>query len=124
MATVHEVIEHDDRAFMVMEFVDGQGLDTLLARGRLTRDRVVDIGLQLVGALGAAHGSDIVHGDLKPANVMLNADGSAKVLDFGVARTVRTGSGTTTTLGPSGGCRDTDPGGGDARLHVPRAVAR
>jgi len=102
VATVHEVIEHDDRAFMVMEFVDGQSLDTLLARGRLTKDRVVDIGLQLVGALGAAHGSDIVHGDLKPANVMLNADGSAKVLDFGVARTVRTGSGTTTTVGPRG----------------------
>jgi hypothetical protein len=100
VAAVYEVIEHDDRAFMVMEFVDGQILSTLLARGRLSKDRVVDIGLQLTAALGAAHAGDIVHGDLKPANIALTRDGSAKILDFGVARTVRAATATTTTLGP------------------------
>jgi hypothetical protein len=85
---------------MAMEYVDGQSLSTVLARERLPRDRVVAIGLELVGALGAAHGNDIVHGDLKPANIALTNEGSAKVLDFGVARAVRAASGTTTTVGP------------------------
>jgi hypothetical protein len=99
VATVYEVVEHDDRAFMAMEFVDGQSLSMVLARERLPRDRVVAIGLDLVGALGAAHANDIVHGDLKPANIALTNEGSAKVLDFGVARAVRAASGSTTTLG-------------------------
>jgi hypothetical protein len=99
VATVYEVVEDDDRAFMAMEFVDGQSLSNVLARERLPPGRVVDIGLELVGALGAAHAGDIVHGDLKPANIALTGDGSAKVLDFGVARTVRAASGSTTTLG-------------------------
>jgi predicted Ser/Thr protein kinase len=99
VATVYEVVEHDDRAFMAMEYVDGQSLSTVMAHERLPRDRVVAIGLELAGALGAAHAGDIVHGDLKPANIALTNDGAAKVLDFGVARAVRAVSGSTTTIG-------------------------
>jgi Protein kinase domain len=101
VATVYEVVEDDDRAFMAMEFVDGESLSTVLARERLPPGRVVDIGLQLVGALGAAHAGDIVHGDLKPANIALTSDGSAKVLDFGVARTVRAAGSTTLGARPT-----------------------
>ena len=51
VATVHEVVEHDDRAFMVMEFVDGQSLDTLLARGGLTKIGLSTSAFELVGRL-------------------------------------------------------------------------
>jgi serine/threonine protein kinase len=89
VAAVHDVIEHEQRAFMVMEYVDGENLGACLRRERLTLDRVVSIGIELARALGAAHAVGVVHGDLKPANVQITPDGSAKVLDFGVARTVR-----------------------------------
>jgi serine/threonine protein kinase len=86
VATVHDVIEQDSRAFIVMEYVEGESLAARMKRERLPIDRVVSIGRQLAGAVAAAHSTGIVHRDLKPANVQLTLDGSVKVLDFGVAR--------------------------------------
>lgn len=86
VATVHDVIEHEGRAFIVMEYVEGESLSARLKRERLPIDRIVAIGRQLAAALAAAHATGIVHRDLKPANVQLMVDGSLKVLDFGVAK--------------------------------------
>ncbi len=92
VATVHHVLEHGTRAFMVMEFVEGETLAARLKRERLPFDRVLTIGRQLSAALAAAHARNVIHRDLKPANVQMTTDGSVKVLDFGIAQAFHTAS--------------------------------
>jgi serine/threonine protein kinase len=100
IAVVHDVIEHEGRPFLVMEYVEGESLAALIRRERLPLERILAIGRQLASALGAAHGKGIIHRDLKPANVQVMPDGSVKVLDFGVAQAMLVASehsdGTTT----------------------------
>lgn len=86
VATIHDVVEHDDRIFIVMEYVEGESLAARLRHKTLPIDRIVSIGRQLASALVAAHANGVVHRDLKPANVQLTPDGLVKVLDFGVAK--------------------------------------
>jgi len=88
IAAVYDVLEHKGRTFIVMEYVEGQSLATLLRREPLPIDRVVEIGWQLADALGAAHRVGIIHRDLKPANVQVMPDGSVKILDFGIAMAI------------------------------------
>ncbi len=88
IASVYDVLEHDGRAFIVMEYVEGESLRARLSRGRLTVDEVIAIGRQLASALGAAHAQGVIHRDLKPSNVQMMPGGSVKVLDFGVAKIV------------------------------------
>jgi eukaryotic-like serine/threonine-protein kinase len=88
VATVHDIVEQDGRAFIVMEYVEGESLAARIARGPFPADAVVAIGRQLASALAAAHARGVVHRDLKPANVHVRPDGSVKILDFGVARVV------------------------------------
>ena len=85
IAAVHDVVEHDGRTFIVMEYVPGESLAAVLRREPLPIARVVEIGWQLADALGAAHRVGIIHRDLKPANVQVTKDGSVKILDFGIA---------------------------------------
>src|SRR3954470_1691292 len=85
VATIHDVVEHQDRAFIVMEYVEGESLAATLRRGRLPMNRVISIGHQLASALAAAHACGVVHRDLKPANMHFATDGTVKVLDFGIA---------------------------------------
>lgn len=96
---IHDVGGDGDRAYIVMELAEGEPLDEVLARvGPLDPERVIATGLMLCDALTAAHGKGIVHRDIKPANVIVAPDGTAKLTDFGTARTGQddtlTGAGT------------------------------
>src|SRR5215471_5707858 len=85
IAVVHDVGMHEGRAFLVMEYVDGENLAQLLKRERPSLEKILTVGRQLASALTVAHEKGIIHRDLKPANIQLARDGSAKILDFGVA---------------------------------------
>ena len=86
ITTIYEVAEDGDRIFLVMELVEGRTLRSLLGDGPFGAKRVIEIGVQLAEALDAAHSRRVFHGDIKPENIVVQADGRAKLLDFGVAR--------------------------------------
>ena len=95
----HDIGEADGVPFLTMEYVDGASLSSLIqARGALARPAVIAVAKQLLGALSVAHDHGVVHGDLKPQNLLINANGLLKVTDFGVARFVRGRRGTRTPL--------------------------
>jgi serine/threonine-protein kinase len=73
-------------AFIVMELVEGEDLSQRIARGAIPIDEALPIAKQIAEALEAAHEQGIIHRDLKPANIKVRADGTVKVLDFGLAK--------------------------------------
>ena len=86
VVAVYDVEESADGAYIAMELVEGISLERLLLqRGRLRPAEVIPLGAAIAHGLAAAHDRDIVHRDVKPANVMLGRDGSIKVTDFGIA---------------------------------------
>jgi eukaryotic-like serine/threonine-protein kinase len=83
-----------DFPFLVMELVEGEDLSQRIARGAISFDETLPIAKQIAEALEAAHEQGIIHRDLKPANIKVRADGTVKVLDFGLAKlTQASGSG-------------------------------
>ena len=83
---VHDIGEVDGQHFISMEFVDGEDLSSLLRRiGRMPEERAVEISRQLCAGLTAAHEQGILHRGLKPANVMFDGRGRARITDFGLA---------------------------------------
>src|SRR5262245_54879022 len=86
IVTIYDIGSSEGVDFIVMEYVEGHPLDTLIPVGGLAIHHVVDYALQIADALGAAHRAGIVHRDLKPANVLVSGGGRIRVLDFGVAK--------------------------------------
>ncbi|MFQ5651584.1 MAG: protein kinase, partial [bacterium] len=84
--TVYEIGDYEGRAYIAMEYIDGQSLREMLAKKELPINHILDILNQVCEGLAKAHQAGIVHRDLKPENIMLDADGKAKILDFGLAR--------------------------------------
>ncbi|MCI9233765.1 MAG: Stk1 family PASTA domain-containing Ser/Thr kinase [Bacilli bacterium] len=83
---MYDVGEDEGKYFIVMEYVDGKTLKSLIKkRGALTLSEVIDIMLQLTSAISCAHDSYIIHRDIKPQNVMILEDGRVKIMDFGIA---------------------------------------
>lgn len=75
---------------LAMELIDGEDLASLLSRiGRLAPEKATDIGTQICAGLAAIHKAGVVHCDLKPANIMIDADGSVRITDFGIAESVQ-----------------------------------
>ena len=88
IAAIYGLEDHDDRKYLVLEFVDGESLAQRLSAGPLPVDEALAISRQLVAALEAAHDRGVIHRDLKPANIVLTSDDQVKVLDFGLAKQV------------------------------------
>jgi serine/threonine protein kinase len=110
IAAIHGLEEHDGFFALVLEFVDGETLAEVVARGPLDPADALRIAQQLIDALDAAHERGIIHRDLKPANIKQTPDGVIKVLDFGLAKAVE---GSSQSVDPmlsptvtSGGTRD------------------
>jgi eukaryotic-like serine/threonine-protein kinase len=86
ICTLHDIGEHDGQQFMVMELLEGESLRQRIARGPISLEELLDLAVQIADALDAAHSHNVVHRDVKPANLFITRRGIAKVLDFGVAK--------------------------------------
>jgi hypothetical protein len=90
---VHDAVEQDGRRYLVMEYFPSRSLAALVAAGGpLAEPEVARIGGQVAAALAAAHGEGIVHRDVKPGNVLVGQDGTAKIADFGISRALGDGT--------------------------------
>ena len=89
ICAIHDIGVHDSTPYIVMELLRGESLRERVARGPMKIVDVLDVGIQLADALGAAHDQGIVHRDIKPANIFVGDKLRVKILDFGLAKFAR-----------------------------------
>jgi serine/threonine protein kinase len=84
--TIYEISAHGDIDFIVMEYIRGATLTSILKSRALSLDEALQYGVQIAGALAKAHAAGVIHRDMKPGNIMVTDDGLVKILDFGLAK--------------------------------------
>ncbi len=88
IASLHNALRLDNQFLMVMEYIDGSSLHARLRHGSIDPAASINIILQVLSALAYAHSQGVIHRDIKPANIMFTSGGMAKLMDFGIARSL------------------------------------
>jgi predicted Ser/Thr protein kinase len=86
IVTIYEILHVDGQDLIVMEYIDGRPLHTLISPGGLPREKVMDYAISIGNGLAAAHDAGIIHCDMKPHNVLVSSAGVPKIVDFGLAK--------------------------------------
>src|SRR5260221_4400932 len=92
ICTIHAIEQHERQHFIVMELLEGQTLSQRMGAQSFDLEKLLPLAIQIADALESAHAKGIVHRDIKPANIFLTERGQEKILDFGLAKLVRSES--------------------------------